>query len=468
MKTTILALLASAAIAFPAYAQSTSTNAASGSNSNLNSGLDSGVNGGSNLDMNNGSAGSAVGNSKANSNLTTNSITGMDQPSKPLANPSINTQNMTYGSKSTGGTIGNQAFGGDRKATSGSNGQSQSMAGKDQDIRPNRLSRQQIRQIQEALNKDGFDAGHVDGIWGPHTRTALKNFQTARNMASGNASSKGRLDEQTLSALGLNPQQFAMARPGRGMSGNSVNDRTAMNGSGTGGSASRSGADSLSTGSITSQSDDASANSSGANAPGSQSAMNGKAGNASQSQDGISSEQTGSIPSQNFDLQAFQSAQVSLDQAVNTAKGKLNGQVIGASFTKDNGQPAFRVRAFNSSSNKVEQAMIDAKSGQMIGNVSPVSTSELDRQEQQAASAASNPQTSLTQAVQAATQQSNGGKAVQAMLTQENGQPAYAVTVASNGSTQTFQVDAQSGKVQPMNGSGSQGNGAAGQSGNGG
>ena len=33
-------------------------------------------------------------------------------------------------------------------------------------INPSQLDRQQVRQIQQTLNKKGFDAGHVDGRWG--------------------------------------------------------------------------------------------------------------------------------------------------------------------------------------------------------------------------------------------------------------------------------------------------------------
>lgn len=49
-------------------------------------------------------------------------------------------------------------------------------------IRASQLDQQQIRQIQQALNKQGFDAGHVDGKWGPGTDKAVKNFQQAQKM----------------------------------------------------------------------------------------------------------------------------------------------------------------------------------------------------------------------------------------------------------------------------------------------
>jgi opacity protein-like surface antigen len=66
-------------------------------------------------------------------------------------------------------------------------------------IRASQLDQQQIRQIQQALNKQGFDAGHVDGKWGPETDKAVKDFQQAQKMRA-----SGKLDQQTLQALGVN------------------------------------------------------------------------------------------------------------------------------------------------------------------------------------------------------------------------------------------------------------------------
>ena len=77
-------------------------------------------------------------------------------------------------------------------------------AGADQKISPDNLSRSDIRQIQQALNKDGFNVGRIDGRWGPETRGALKKFQHSKNV---NAS--GELDHQTVADLGLDPSQFS-------------------------------------------------------------------------------------------------------------------------------------------------------------------------------------------------------------------------------------------------------------------
>ena len=60
------------------------------------------------------------------------------------------------------------------------------------------LSEQEMRDLQQNLGRIGFDAGDVDGIWGPNTREALANFQRQQGLDS-----TGELDRPTLSALGM-------------------------------------------------------------------------------------------------------------------------------------------------------------------------------------------------------------------------------------------------------------------------
>ncbi|MDQ2070069.1 lytic murein transglycosylase [Natronospira bacteriovora] len=45
-----------------------------------------------------------------------------------------------------------------------------------------RLSRDQVKTLQSALNERGFDSGAVDGILGPNTRRALARFQRDRDL----------------------------------------------------------------------------------------------------------------------------------------------------------------------------------------------------------------------------------------------------------------------------------------------
>jgi murein L,D-transpeptidase YcbB/YkuD len=77
--------------------------------------------------------------------------------------------------------------------------QTQKQAVKQEIISPKSLTRGKIRQVQMALNKNGFNVGPVDGIWGSHTRNALQDFQKTKGM-TGN----GSLNANTLAALGVN------------------------------------------------------------------------------------------------------------------------------------------------------------------------------------------------------------------------------------------------------------------------
>lgn len=53
-----------------------------------------------------------------------------------------------------------------------------------------------IRGVQEMLKREGFDVGPVDGILGPRTAAALREFQQQRGLAR-----SGEPDEATLREL---------------------------------------------------------------------------------------------------------------------------------------------------------------------------------------------------------------------------------------------------------------------------
>jgi peptidoglycan hydrolase-like protein with peptidoglycan-binding domain len=59
------------------------------------------------------------------------------------------------------------------------------------------LDRDNVRQVQDALQAKGFDPGPIDGIAGPRTKTAIRNFQERYGMKA-----SGEIDNQTLFALG--------------------------------------------------------------------------------------------------------------------------------------------------------------------------------------------------------------------------------------------------------------------------
>ncbi len=59
-------------------------------------------------------------------------------------------------------------------------------------------SSDEIRQAQEALKTKGFDPGPADGVDGPKTKSAVRDFQKSQNL-----SADGRLGPQTLDGLGV-------------------------------------------------------------------------------------------------------------------------------------------------------------------------------------------------------------------------------------------------------------------------
>ena len=61
-----------------------------------------------------------------------------------------------------------------------------------------RLTRDQLRQIQSTLNARGFDAGEPDGVAGPATSAAIRSYQASRNLVA-----DGHADAGLLAELGI-------------------------------------------------------------------------------------------------------------------------------------------------------------------------------------------------------------------------------------------------------------------------
>jgi hypothetical protein len=59
-------------------------------------------------------------------------------------------------------------------------------------------SKDKVKAIQEALKTKGFDPGPADGVVGPKTGQALRDFQKSQNLQA-----TGRIDDKTASALGV-------------------------------------------------------------------------------------------------------------------------------------------------------------------------------------------------------------------------------------------------------------------------
>jgi peptidoglycan hydrolase-like protein with peptidoglycan-binding domain len=67
----------------------------------------------------------------------------------------------------------------------------------------------EVKSAQQALKDKGFDVGTVDGQMGPNTESALRQFQQKQRLPQ-----TGNLDEQTLSALGVDQNQGATSGQG--------------------------------------------------------------------------------------------------------------------------------------------------------------------------------------------------------------------------------------------------------------
>jgi hypothetical protein len=78
-------------------------------------------------------------------------------------------------------------------------------------IQPSSLTKQEVREIQRNLDQQGFNAKRVDGIWGRETEDALRNFQQTKHLPG-----NGQLNEQTLSALGVNINNQSQAQNASG------------------------------------------------------------------------------------------------------------------------------------------------------------------------------------------------------------------------------------------------------------
>ena len=61
-----------------------------------------------------------------------------------------------------------------------------------------RGNRDQVRAAQQALKDKGHDPGMVDGVMGPKTQAALKDFQKSQGIQD-----TGRLDAETMAKLGI-------------------------------------------------------------------------------------------------------------------------------------------------------------------------------------------------------------------------------------------------------------------------
>src|SRR5690606_35926509 len=83
----------------------------------------------------------------------------------------------------------------------GAAGTQAQQAGTERNLQAMQRDPQTVRQIQQKLEDEGYRVGAVDGIWGPKTSSALKEFQQAQCLDA-----DGKLSQSILSALGIEGQ----------------------------------------------------------------------------------------------------------------------------------------------------------------------------------------------------------------------------------------------------------------------
>jgi peptidoglycan hydrolase-like protein with peptidoglycan-binding domain len=95
---------------------------------------------------------------------------------------------------------------------------------------------EQVKAVQQALKDKGHDPGDVDGVMGPKTQAALRDFQKKEGLKE-----TGRLDTETMAKLGVEAKTSSAG--GSTSGGSSSPSASPATGSGSaGGSTSPSGA----------------------------------------------------------------------------------------------------------------------------------------------------------------------------------------------------------------------------------
>lgn len=108
---------------------------------------------------------------------------------------------MTTGA-GNGSASGQGMSGTSSQSHSGSGSSQSGTMNSDNSGQNEQLSQGTLESVQQQLQQQGFyKNGQVDGKWGPHTQQAVQSFQHAKGLPA-----TGKLDEQTLNALGVHNQ----------------------------------------------------------------------------------------------------------------------------------------------------------------------------------------------------------------------------------------------------------------------
>jgi uncharacterized membrane protein YkoI len=173
---------------------------------------------------------------------------------------------------------------------------------------------------------------------------------------------------------------------------------------------------------------------------------------ASQSTSDMSSQRTESSRPQRLgtppqaDVKPFESAKLSLTQAIAESQKEMRGKTLDARFEVWQGRPAYIIRTY--SANQIWQSRIDANTGQPIGQPTTVSQTELGPQVQRDVTAVNNAQTGLDEAISNA-EQKEGGKAIMASVrSTRRGAATYDVSLVRDGRVHTAMIDTSTGQMR--------------------
>ncbi len=116
-----------------------------------------------------------------------NDPTAVQRPGGPTAQPATPADQMAKPERPTGSAI-------DHSRTDGRSGGTGPLSNEPTP----RHDASTVREVQQALQGKGFDVGPIDGVIGPRTQAALREFQQQHGLKG-----SGRLDRETLSQLNV-------------------------------------------------------------------------------------------------------------------------------------------------------------------------------------------------------------------------------------------------------------------------
>lgn len=146
-----------------------------------------------------------------------------------------------------------------------------------------------------------------------------------------------------------------------------------------------------------------------------------------------------------LEVKMFGQAKISLVDAIAAAERHSDGKALGASFEDSHGQPAFHVRTTTKKSG-IWEGMVDAASGQVIGQGKTAPQDRIDREDQAEISALDGGKTTLTDAVKTA-EQKLAGKALDAEIEERGGKVVYDIEVMTNGAVHKTTIDLATGQA---------------------